>query len=129
MALEALDSIQKCLFPLTDSKSKSLLRSLVRQSSFDPDCLSFESTSIRNDYERDISYTYLDSRLMDLYAELENPTPRGRLEKWFERKSGARYVMMATFIGVIAAVILGIIGVSIGAFQAWVAYQQWKHPI
>ncbi|KAL9130278.1 MAG: hypothetical protein Q9217_001489 [Psora testacea] len=129
LVLETLDSIQKVLFPLTDTKSKSLLRSLVRRSSFDPDCLSFESTSIRNDYERDISYTYLDSRLLDLYAELENPTPQGWLEKWFERKSGARYVMMATLIGVIAAVALGIIGVAIGAFQAWVAYQQWKHPI
>ncbi|KAL9632564.1 MAG: hypothetical protein Q9164_005244 [Protoblastenia rupestris] len=129
LMLETLDSIQKILFPLTDPKSKSLLLSLTATSSFDPDCLRFESTSIRNDDEREISYHYFGARLMELYAELENPTPRGWVEKWFERKSGARYVMMATLLGVIAAVVLGVVGVAVSAFQAWVTYQQWQHPV
>ena len=129
LALECLDSIQKILFPLTDPISKSILLSLTASASLDPDCLLFESTSIRNQDEKEISYYYFGMHLLDLYAELESPTPRGWVEKWFERRSGARYVMMATLVGIIAAVILGILGVGIGAFQAWVAYQQWKHPI
>ncbi|TAQ87664.1 hypothetical protein B7494_g4009 [Chlorociboria aeruginascens] len=95
LALETLDSIQKILFPLTDAKSRALLGSLTSTAGFDPDCLRFDSASIRITDEKDIPYHYFGSRLADLYNELENPTPRG-IEKWFERKSGARYVMMAT---------------------------------
>jgi len=64
-----------------------------------------------------------------LYDELENPTPRGFFEKWLERRSGARYVMMATLTGVVIAIILGMFGLAVSIFQAWVGWQQWKHPI
>lgn len=114
---------------MTDRKSRSLLQSLVSTASFDPDCLRFESASIRTSDERDISYFYLGTRLADLYEELENPTPRGWMEKWLERKSGARYALLATLIGVISAVILGMAGLAVGCYQAWIAYQQWKHPV
>src|SRR6202035_4701018 len=88
LVLECLDSMQKILFPLSDpsSKSRSLLQSLISTSSFDPDCLRFESASIRNPDEKDISYLYFGARLADLYEELENPQPRGWVEKWLERK-------------------------------------------
>ena len=129
LVLECLDSIQKILFPLTDSKSKSILVSLTATSGFDPDCLRFESKTIRNVDEREVAYRYFGAQLADLYAELVSPTPRGWLQNWAERRKGARHVMMATLIGVIAAVILGILGLAVGIFQAWVAYQQWKHPV
>lgn len=127
MALEVLDSIHNVLFP-PDSKSQSLLRSLVSKSSFDPDCLGFESASYRHEEEIETQYLYFGSRLMDLVDELENPRPRSVVEKWFERRSGARYVMMATLVGVIIAVILGFLGLAVGIFQSWVAYEAWKHP-
>lgn len=79
--------------------------------------------------EHDIKYQYWGSRLMDLYDEIENPKPRGLLEQWMERKSGARYVMMATLAGVMIAVVLGLLGLAVSIFQAWVGYQQWKHPV
>lgn len=129
LALECLDSVQKILFPLTDRKSKSLLLSLTSTSSFDPDCLRFDSASIRNNDEKDIAYHYFGERLAELYDELENPTPHGSLEKWLERRSGARYIMLATLIGVIFAVILGMAGLAVGGYQAWVGYQQWQHPV
>lgn len=129
LALECLDSVQKILFPLTDRKSRSLLLSLTSTSSFDPDCLRFDSTSIRNNEEKEIAYHYFGERLAELYDELENPTPRGPFEKWLERRSGARYVMLATLIGVIFAVILGMAGLAVGGYQAWVGYQQWQHPV
>jgi hypothetical protein len=57
-----------------------------------------------------------------------SPTPRG-FEKWFERKSGARYVMMATIAGVFLAIFLGMASLALGGYQAWIGYQQWQHPI
>ncbi|KAH9207028.1 hypothetical protein DL95DRAFT_469065 [Leptodontidium sp. 2 PMI_412] len=128
LVLEVLDSIQKILFPIEDSKSRALLRSLIAKSGFDPDCSRFESASIRLPEEKDISYYYFGARLSDLFEELENPTPKG-LEKWFERKSGARYVMIATLIGVGIAVLLGILSLAVTCYQAWLGYQQWQHPI
>lgn len=129
MALEILDSIQKVLFPLFDEKSCSLLRSITSTTSFDPDALRFESASIRAPSEKDIQYLYFGARLADLYEELENPKARGWIESWAERKSGARYVMMATLIGVAIAVLLGMASLAVGIYQAWVAYQQWQHPL
>jgi hypothetical protein len=106
-----------------------LLESLISTSSFDSDCLNFEFVSIRNSDEKDITYNYLGTRLAVLYQELEDPTPRGWMEKWFERKKGGRYIMMATLIGVVIAVVLGMAGLSLGAYQAWLTYQQWQHPV
>jgi hypothetical protein len=112
-----------------DPKSRALLVSLTTTSGFDPDALRFESTSIRNADEKDIAYHYLGTRLADLYEELENPKPRGLLEKWLERKSGARHLMFATLVGVVIAIILGMVGIAVGAYQAWVTYQAWQHPV
>jgi hypothetical protein len=128
LALEVLDSIQKILFPLDDPKSRALLGTLTSTSGFDPDCLRFESSSIRTAEEKDIAYYYFGARLSELYSEMENPTPRG-IEKWFERKSGARYVMMATLVGVVIALLLGFMSLAVSIYQAWVGYQQWQHPV
>jgi hypothetical protein len=129
LALEVLDSLQKILFPLSDHKSSALLLSLISTSSFDPDSLRFESTAIRDDNEKDVAYHCLGTRLADLYEELKNPTPRGLFEKWLERRSGASYVMLATLVGVVIAIILGMAGLAVGVYQAWVGYQAWQHPV
>lgn len=130
IALETLDSLQKILFPLNEPKSKALLLSLTSSSSchFDTDILRYDSTPIRSPDEQVIPYHYFAERLAELYEELENPTPRG-FEKWFERKSGARYVMMATIAGVFLAIILGFASLALGGYQAWIGYQQWQHPV
>ena len=131
LALETLASLQTILFPLTEAKSKALLLSLTSTTNqnFDTDVLRYDSSTIRNTFQVEpIPYHYFGSRLGDLYEELANPTPRG-LERWFERKSGARYVMMATIAGVLFAIFLGIASLALGAYQAWVGYQQWQHPV
>ena len=120
--------MQKVLFPLWDAKSKSLLQSLVSTASFDPDCIRY-ATDIRAADEKEIPYHYFGSRLADLYEELENPQPRGWGEKWLERKSGNRYLMMATLIGVITAVFLGFAGLAVSSYQTWLTYQAWKYPV
>lgn len=126
---ETLDSIQKLLFPLGEEKSKNLLQSLVASEGFDPDCVDFVSAALRNSDERGITYYYWGPRLADLQRESDNPTPRSWVEVWLERKSGARHVMLATLIGVIFAVVLGIASLAVSGYQAWVGYQAWKHPV
>ncbi|EWG50632.1 hypothetical protein FVEG_16664 [Fusarium verticillioides 7600] len=129
LVLEVLDSLQGTLFPLSDPRSKKLLRSLISKCSFDPDILNFEVSSVRRVGEESIPYVYLADRLADLHNELQTPRPRGWLQKSMQRKSGARHVMMATLIGVIFAVLLGIASLAVSSYQAWIAYQAWKHPV
>ncbi|KAF4508095.1 hypothetical protein G6O67_004520 [Ophiocordyceps sinensis] len=128
VALEALDSVQKILFPF-HSDSEEILRHLVSRQSFDPDCLRYDLAGYRMQGEEDISYCYFGGRLIDLFKEQEDPKPHSILEKWFHRKSGARFMMMATLVGVFMAIILGVLGLAVGIFQAWLAYQAWKHPV
>ncbi|KLP00975.1 uncharacterized protein FFB20_08330 [Fusarium fujikuroi] len=129
LVLEILDSLQGTLFPLSDPRSKKLLRSLISKCSFDPDVLNFEVSSVRRVGEESVPYVYLAERLADLYNELQTPRPRGWLQQSMQRKSGARHVMMATLIGVIFAVLLGIASLAVSSYQAWIAYQAWKHPV
>jgi hypothetical protein len=131
LALETLETLQAILFPLTEPKSKALLLSLTSTTTqnFDTEVLRYDSSTIRNPLQVEaIPYHYFGSRLGDLYEELSNPTPRG-MERWFERKSGARYVMMATIAGVLLAIFLGMASLALGAYQAWIGYQQWQHPV
>ncbi|KAI1628062.1 hypothetical protein EDD37DRAFT_624124 [Exophiala viscosa] len=129
LVLEALDTVQKVLFPLADRKSYDLLQTLVSRSGFDPDCLRFESTSIRKPEEKDITYHYFGGRLAELYEESKNPTPHSLLDKWLDRKSGARHVMFATLVGVLIAIVLGILSLAVSICQAYISYQAWKHPV
>jgi hypothetical protein len=117
------------LFPIGDRKSKKLLQSLVATSDFDPDILRVEVSSIRRAGEETIPYVYLAERLTDLYDELQSTRPRSRFEQILERKSGARYVMLATLIGVMFAVLLGILSLGVSSYQTYIAYQAWKHPV
>ncbi|RSL64786.1 hypothetical protein CEP54_004594 [Fusarium duplospermum] len=107
LAIEVLNSIQKTLFPST-ADARILLSSLVSKHNLDPDCLRFEPSSYLLEGEGATTYRYLESRLVELYEELDNPTPRGILEKWLERKSGARGVGISRFhisgLGWVAAV-------------------------
>ncbi|KAI8953300.1 hypothetical protein F4801DRAFT_147012 [Xylaria longipes] len=127
LVLETLHTLKYVLFPI-DPESQSILRSLVTKDGFDPDNCGVD-TSWQLREEELIAYEYWGSRLVDLHYELENPTPRGFVETWMERKSGARYVMMATLAGVLIAILLGILSLVVSIVQTWIAWQQWKHPI
>jgi hypothetical protein len=128
LGLEVLASINEVLFPPRPS-TESLLQSLVAKASFDPHMTTFAVTDRSLRAEREPNFRYLGARLMDLYDEVHNPKARGWVEKWFEHRSGARHVMMATFVGVIFAVILGFLSLGVSLFQAWVGYQAWQHPV
>ncbi|KAI1775446.1 hypothetical protein F4818DRAFT_50245 [Hypoxylon cercidicola] len=129
LVLEVLESLQGILFPLSDQKSKRLLQRLVYTNGFDPEILQFEFASIRRAEEENIRFVYLADRLSELYNESQNPQPRGWLQKRMERWSGSRYMMLATLVGVIFAVLLGIASLIVSSFQTWIAYQAWQHPV
>ncbi|OAL50941.1 hypothetical protein IQ07DRAFT_406671 [Pyrenochaeta sp. DS3sAY3a] len=128
MALEVLDTIYKVLFP-PDVKSQKLLSSLVRKYRFDKDLLHYDMARYRRDDDPIVSYSYYGTQLASLYDELQNPTPRPGWESWFQKYSSPRYMIMATMVGVFIAVILGVLGLGVAGFQAWLTYQQWKHPV
>jgi hypothetical protein len=128
LALEVLASLNSILFPPM-TKSHGILRALVSKGVFDKDMLQLESRDVRHRHEVEGEYRYLASKLRDLYDEVDNPTPRGRFERWFDRRIAQRYFMMATFGGLVVAIILGILGLAVGIFQAWVAYQAWRFPV
>lgn len=133
LVLEALDTIQSILFP-ADMECQKLLELLVEKAGFDNDLFRYkfacydsnESTQLRD-------YPCFGTRLAMLHEELHDPSPRNGLELWLEKKSSSknspRNMLMATMIGVFIAVTLGILGLAVAIFQAWVGYQQWKHPV
>ena len=129
LALEILDSIQHVLFPFEDKRSMRILKRLVARRGFDPDCLRYEFEAFRRDEEKRTAFPYLGERLAILLDEIENPRAHGLFEKWLERWSGARYVMLATLSGVLFAVLLGMAALCLSGYQTWIAYQAWKHPM
>ncbi|EPS39910.1 hypothetical protein H072_6227 [Dactylellina haptotyla CBS 200.50] len=128
LALEVLDSLQKIIFPLSDPSAVSLLQSLVNDKDFDQDCLRFEASAIREPHEINTRYLYFGARLADIHDEMENPTPRGFISRWAKRK-GAGHANVAAIFAVVLALLFGLITLGLGGFQAWVSWQQWKHPI
>jgi len=111
------------------TKSYGILRTLVAKGVLGGDMLQTEAQNLRHANENVGEYHYLAAKLRDIYDEVENPTPRGHLEEWFERRAAQRYFMMATLGGLLAAIILGLLSLGVSIFQAWVGYQQWQHPI
>ncbi|KAK4463250.1 hypothetical protein QBC42DRAFT_266281 [Cladorrhinum samala] len=126
-ALEVLHSSQKILFPLWDSESVTLLQSLVDGAGFDSEILNGNDNDFIGDDEEKIDFEYLWPRLSEIYQEIQNPRPRGWLENWLERRSGARYVMLATVAGVAFAVLLGMASLAVSSYQSYLAYEDFHN--
>ncbi|GAB1316933.1 RanBP2-type domain-containing protein [Madurella fahalii] len=128
LALETLYTLQ-LLFP-PGGKSQATLRNLVSKQGFDPDCLRFGTALFEFPHEkkRALCFPVWGTRLMDLYDEIENPKPRSTLDAWLERRSKSRHIMLVTMIGVLVAVLLGVLGLCVSIFQTWIAWQEWKSP-
>ncbi|KAK4212787.1 hypothetical protein QBC37DRAFT_345451, partial [Rhypophila decipiens] len=135
IALETLQTLN-VLFPPPSHpqfhQCQSLLRGLVAKSTFDPDILRFGTTAYQLPSESmgkinsSGSFPTWGTRLMTLYSELEDPTPRSILDNWLERRSKSRHVMMVTLVGVTVAVLLGVLSLGVSIFQAWISWQEWK---
>ncbi|KAF2823928.1 hypothetical protein CC86DRAFT_468904 [Ophiobolus disseminans] len=126
LILELLDTIHIVLFP-SNPESYKLLESLVSKNRFDSGLLTLASVPYRKSGDPEVSYTYFGERLVALKDELQSPRPHGWLQERLGRKRDT-YMLMATMVGVFIAVLIGLLGLCVSTFQAWVAYQQWKHP-
>jgi hypothetical protein len=129
IALEVLNSLFTVLFPPM-TKSYSILDSFVQRHSLDEDILKLEPCQYVRSTEAhsQLFYQYFAVRLQQLYEEIENPTPRSRLDKWIGQRIAQRHFMIATLAGLASAIVLGILGLAVALVQAWLTYQQWKHP-
>jgi hypothetical protein len=123
LALEVLDTLYSILFP--DDRSGAL----IPKYGFDPDLLRGDVSRYRRQDDPKVDHTYFGTRLKEIYDEMQDLTPHHNWANWFHRHSAQRYMMMATMIGVFIAVLIGILGLGISGFQAYVSYQQWKHPV
>ncbi|CAJ2507683.1 Uu.00g088690.m01.CDS01 [Anthostomella pinea] len=130
LMLETLDSVQGMLFPLTRTKPWRLLGPLIEgNEQWDADVKNYDHVEFRRPDEQQIPFYYLAERLSELRNEMEDPMPRGWLEQKIKERSSDRHMMTATLVGVVFAVFLGALSLAVSAYQAWIAYQAWKHPI
>lgn len=127
--LETIDSLQSILFPFENKKARKLLNRLVEKEQWDPELRDYPLGATGIDGGGIVAYYYFAERLSELHDELENPLPRGRLERRFERLKADRYMMMATLAGVAFAVLLGMFSLIISYYQTWISYQAWQHPV
>ncbi|EAQ91562.1 hypothetical protein CHGG_03497 [Chaetomium globosum CBS 148.51] len=117
LALETLYTLQ-LLFP-PGGTSQAMLRTLVSKQGFDPDSLRFGTALFElspHERERALCFPVWGTRLMDLYDEVENPKPRGKLDVWLERRSKSRHIMLATAVGIFTAVLLGLLSLCPAKF-------------
>jgi hypothetical protein len=126
LILEVLDTLHLVLFPPNPASYK-LLDQLVRRHGFDSGLLAYASASYRTSVDSESSYSYFGGRLLALHNEMQSPRPHGWLQERLGRKRDT-YMLMATMIGVFIAVLIGLLSLAVSCFQAWVGYQQWKHP-
>jgi hypothetical protein len=126
LILEVLDTLHLVLFTPNPASYK-LLESLVSKHGFDSGLLAYASVPYRTSADPESSYLYFGGRLLALHNEMQSPRPRGWLQERLGRKRDA-YMLMATMIGVFIAVLIGFLSLAVSCFQAWVGYQQWKHP-
>lgn len=126
--LEVLDTLYHVIFP-RDVNSQTTLSALIRKQRFDSELRQYEQSRYKRDDDPDVDYSFFGNQMTAICEELQNPTPRRGWESWFQKYSAQRYMLMATMIGVFIAVLLGVLGLGVSAFQAWVSYQQWKHPV
>ncbi|KAI0162422.1 hypothetical protein BJ166DRAFT_267320 [Pestalotiopsis sp. NC0098] len=129
LMLETIDSLQSILFPFENKKARKLLNRLVEKEQWDPELRDYPLGATGIDGGGIVAYYYFAERLSELHDELENPLPRGRLERRFERLKADRYMMMATLAGVAFAVLLGMFSLIISYYQTWISYQAWQHPV
>lgn len=126
MLLEVLDTI-RILF-LSDSGSRKILMSLMSKNGWNQEIISDITAINRKDSDGLITYAYFGDRLEKLHGEIQSPAPHGRLEKRLHSRSDIN-MLKATVIGALIAVILTSLTLIVALFQAWVAWQQLKHPV
>jgi hypothetical protein len=127
-------STYNLLFPSTDEASQVMLRDAVKQDHAFAEGFSVFSRGhegprdARNPenmadlYQR---FPHWAERLDVLWREIENPTPVTRIERWSERRKSARWATWWVVLGLLCALLFGLMATVLGALQVWISYCSW----
>jgi hypothetical protein len=64
-------------------------------------------------------------RLEYLWREVENPRPIGRLDHWTDKRKDSRWSTWWIVLGLVFAILFGLIASVLGALQVWISYCSW----
>ncbi len=126
LALETLYTT-RLLFHLGDAKDQEILAKLVVKDGFDPDILR-PSVSVfdrgPDEVERAKKFTTWGTRLLDLLNEIDNPTPRKTVDKWFEQNSKSRHQMVMALASLMVTSIISLLTLVVAIIQLVVSIKQ-----
>ncbi|KAK3306102.1 uncharacterized protein B0T15DRAFT_372454, partial [Chaetomium strumarium] len=119
-------STYNLLFPSTDEASQVMLRDAVKQDHAFAE--GFSVFSRGHEGPRDArnpenmadlykNYPHWAERLDVLWREIENPTPVTRIERWSERRKSARWATWLVVLGLLCALLFGLMATVLGALQ------------
>ncbi|KAF5012916.1 hypothetical protein FDECE_1050 [Fusarium decemcellulare] len=126
LLFETLHSLQAILFPLMDRESGKILSDLVRNNDFDPECFDYEGIPIEP--PEGIKYVYWGKRIAQLHELAMHRPPRNKLERWFQQRSTDGNAFLTALLALFISILVGIVTILLGCFQAWIAWMAWKHP-
>lgn len=124
---ETIHSLQWLLFRRADNKSGAILKELVREKGFDPECADYEGYG-RLEGEG-FTYTYLGERMRKLEAALANPPPRNKLERWLQSQTSERNALFIALVALFISIFVGLLSLGLAAVQTWIAWMAWKYPV
>ncbi|KAI0578278.1 hypothetical protein TUN199_05802 [Pyrenophora tritici-repentis] len=113
-----------------DSKSQTLLSTLVHKHDFDAELLQYELARYQRENVPPMGYySYFGIHLADIYENCRISLLTMIGGSSFQKHIAQRYMLMVNMIGVSIAVFIEILDLGISGFQAYTLCQQWKHPV
>ncbi|KAK3314078.1 hypothetical protein B0H66DRAFT_643524 [Apodospora peruviana] len=137
LLLETLHTFEILFPPVGDIRSRRLLAKEVALHELDPallQTLQFQSsdhespsdvqraTDIHSLYQR---FPYWAARLHELWAEADDPEPTSYIGKYTERKKSPRFMYWCGVLGIMVAIMFGIVSTVLGCLQVWISYCSW----
>ncbi|CAH0044264.1 unnamed protein product [Clonostachys solani] len=124
---ETIHSLQWLLFHRVDNKSDAVLKELIGEKGFDPECANYEG------YRRlegdGFTYTYWGERIRKLEAALAKPPPRTKLGRWLQSQTSERNALFIALLALFISIFVGLLSVILAAVQTWIAWMAWKYPV
>lgn len=131
LLFETLHSLQSILFPSLDPKAHKIMRRLVKETGFDPECEIYSGYKHRGipEADEDRQYQYWGDRLVVLYDLLAERPPTNKWEKWLRWQSSDANALGIAILALFISILVGLISIGLSAVQIWIAYMAWKQPV
>ncbi|CAG9938596.1 unnamed protein product [Clonostachys rosea f. rosea IK726] len=128
LLLETLLTFHDVLYPVAsvrDKRSRASLDTMIQKHGFDPESRWIEFVRAT---PMDMKFDYWGSRLSVLQGFVKKPPPPNALVAWFERHTSERNALTVAIIGLLLAVIFGVLSFIVGLLQLILAYIAYKYP-